>query len=114
MSVAIGYLVGNAIKVAGKGIDKKFQYLGAVCGLIGCVLGNLLSVVSFYADSRGYDLAQLLSVLDFDLVERLAARFFRPMDFLFYAIGVYEAYKFSLKYRVLKKAPAPQAAASLT
>jgi hypothetical protein len=100
MAIAVGFLVGFAIRETGKGVDKKFGYLGAICGLFGCVLGNLLSGIVFYAQASGLSFGQALATLDVDLVSRLASATFQAMDLLFYAIGIYEGYKFSFKYRI--------------
>src|SRR5262245_137107 len=42
MAIVLGFLVGRAIREAGRGIDTKFGILGAACALGGCLLGNLL------------------------------------------------------------------------
>jgi hypothetical protein len=52
MAIAVGYLVGYAIKAAGKGIDQKFGMLGAFYGFLGCALGNVLSDLVFFAKAR--------------------------------------------------------------
>jgi hypothetical protein len=103
MAIAVGYLVGQAIKVTGKGIDKKFGYLGAACSLLGCVLGNTLSAVSFYAQANHLGAAEILNSLDIDFITKLMMSFSQPMDLLFYAIGIYEGYKFSFKYHLAKE-----------
>src|ERR1700761_173761 len=43
MAIAVGYLVGRAIRAVGHGVEPKFGYLGAACALLGCVAGNVLS-----------------------------------------------------------------------
>lgn len=101
MAIAVGIMVGYAIKEAGKGIDKTFSYLGAVCGLLGCVVGNILSVVGFFAKAKGVGYFDALAAMNVDLISSLMATFFQPMDLLFYAIAVYEGYKLSIKYKVL-------------
>ncbi|MGO9484619.1 MAG: hypothetical protein ACLPX9_08555 [Rhodomicrobium sp.] len=100
MAVAVGYLVGQAIKAAGQGVDAKFGYLGAACGFLGCAGGNVLSSIAFFAQARSLSFAQTLDVLSPDLVTRLAKATFDPIDLLFLAIGVYEGYVFSFKYRI--------------
>jgi hypothetical protein len=99
VAIAVGFGVGRTIRMVGKGIDQAFGYLGAACALLGCVLGNFLSSVAFYAQARGISYFQALSDLDFDLLQRLATTFFHPMDLLFYGIAIYEGYRFSFKYK---------------
>lgn len=102
MAVAVGFLVGRAIRATGHGIDPKFGYLGAVCALAGCLLGNLLSDIGFYANIRGIGFGQAVGDLDMALLSKLVTTFSQPMDLLFYGIAIYEGYKFSFKYRRLK------------
>lgn len=110
IAVAVGYLVGKAVSIAGKGIDRKFGYLGAACGLLGCLLGNLLSAIAIFAHSRNLGAAEALGALNLDLLARLMTAFSKPMDLIFYGICIYEGYKFSFKYRLLKQ-PATDASA---
>jgi hypothetical protein len=100
IAVAIGYGVGQAIRATGKGIDLKFGILGAVCAFVGCLLGNFLTAVALFAQARGFSILQVLGSFDFDLYERLMTAFFQPMDLLFYAIAIYEGYRFSIRYKV--------------
>ncbi|MBV9571304.1 MAG: hypothetical protein JO056_08695 [Alphaproteobacteria bacterium] len=99
MAIAIGFLVGQAIRFAGKGTDKRFGYLGAVCALAGCLLGNYLSAIAFFAKAQGLDLMQVIGILDPDLSQKLMTATFSAMDLLFYAIAIYEGFKFSTEQR---------------
>jgi hypothetical protein len=49
MAVGVGFLVGYAVQFLGKGIDPPFRYVGAICSLAGCVLGNFFAVVGAVA-----------------------------------------------------------------
>jgi hypothetical protein len=100
VAVAIGYGVGQAIRATGKGIDQKFAILGAACALFGCLLGNFLTAIALFAQARGFSFLPVLGSFDFGLYERLMTVFFQPMDLLFYAIAVYEGYRFSIRYKV--------------
>jgi hypothetical protein len=101
-AVAVGYVVGQAVRAAGKGVDPAFSVAGAALALFGCVLGNLLSALAFYAKSQSLDAAAVMAQLSPAFVERLMTAFFQPMDILFYAIAVYEGFKFARQYRVRK------------
>ncbi len=109
MAIAVGFLVGRAIRMTGHGIDQKFGYLGAACALFGCILGNVFSDIGFYADLKGIGFDQALREMDMALLTRLVGGFFKPMDLLFYAIAIYEGYKFSFKYRVVRQPSVPNA-----
>ena len=108
MAIAVGYVVGRAIRAVGHGVEERFGYLGAACALMGCVVGDVLSDIAFYAKIRHIGFGQALGDLDIAMLIKLVSTFARPMDLLFYGIAVYEGYKFSFKYRLVKPAPAAQ------
>jgi len=108
MAIAVGYIVGRAIRAVGHGVEPRFGYLGAACALMGCVAGDLLSDIAFYAKIRHIGFGQALGDLDMALLTKLVSTFAQPMDLLFYAIAIYEGYKISFKYRLQKPAPAAQ------
>jgi hypothetical protein len=95
IAIAIGYVVGQAIRATGHGRSQKFGILGAVCGLIGCVAGNLLGYFAFYAQATHIEYMDVFGRLSVPLIQKLFTVFFSPMDLIFYAIAVYEGYRFS-------------------
>ena len=108
MAIAVGYIVGRTVRAVGHGIEPKFGYLGASCALLGCIAGNVLSDIAFYAKIRGIGFGEALSDLDMVMLTRLVSSFSQAMDLVFYAIAIYEGYKFSFRYRLVKPAPAAQ------
>ncbi len=114
MAVGIGFMVGYAIRFFGKGIDLSFQISGAILSLLGCLLGNLLTICIFVAEQEAIGLSDVLSMLDISITIDLLISSFQPTDALFYAIAVYEGYKFS-HYKlseeelaqVIKRQPTP-------
>ena len=60
MAVAVGFLVGYAVRILGKGLSKNFGYVGAVCALLGCVLGNLLSICGFISIQESVPFLQIV------------------------------------------------------
>jgi len=97
MAIGVGLLVGLAMRQFGKGIDKTFGVVAAVLALFGCALGNLFAVCGLVAAQEGMSVTEVLSRLDAGLARELMLASFRPMDLLFYAIAVYEAYKVSFR-----------------
>ncbi len=99
MAVAVGFLVGYAVCILGKGLSKNFGYVGAVCALLGCVLGNLLSICGFISIQESVPFLQIVvnlltqSAVIFEILKAT----FAPMDLLFYGIAIYEGYKFSFR-----------------
>jgi len=100
IAVAMGALIGIAIKKTGKGVDAKFGYLGAACAAFGWVLGTALSDVSLLAHAQNISFQDALFGLDPDRISTVVAATFQPMDLLFLAIAVYEGYKFSFRARL--------------
>lgn len=97
MAVGVGFLVGFSVRIFGKGISKQFGYAGAICALLGCVVGNFLTIVAFIAMQESMGYLEVLLALDYALVPELMVSTFSVMDILFYGIAVYEGYKFSFK-----------------
>ena len=97
MAVGVGFLVGGAIRVLGKGIDKPFGYVGAILSLLGCVLGNLLSIYVILAKQEALSVFFVLTHVNISAIPELLSLTFHPMDLLFYAIAVYEGYRFSFR-----------------
>ena len=97
MAIAVGFLVGYAVQFLGKGIERPYQYVGAACALLGCVLGNYFADVGFLGQQLHADFFTVLSRIPLDKAGTLMQASFQPMDVLFYAIAVYEGYRFSLK-----------------
>jgi hypothetical protein len=96
MAIAVGFLVGYAVRL-GNGIDKIFGITGAILALLGCVLGNLLSVVGFISKQQHMGVMETLSRLDYSKLPEIFMATFSFMDLVFYAIAVYEGYRFSFR-----------------
>jgi hypothetical protein len=97
MAIGVGFLVGYAVRVAGKGIDQSFAIMGAVLALLGCVVGNALAVLGIVASQENMTYAELWSRVDLPILGNLMATTFSPMDLLFYGIAIYEGYKLSFR-----------------
>jgi len=97
MAVGIGFLVGIAVRIVGKGLDKQFGIAGAVIALVGCLLGNILSVTYFVAQAESMGFFEVLSKLNPSITFELLTISFSPMDLLFYGIALYEGYRLSFR-----------------
>ncbi len=95
MAVGVGLLVGFAVRICGKGIDRIFGVVGGGLSLLGCLVGNLFTVCIVVSRHQNIPLSDLLSRLNLEVTVRLMAATFSPMDLLFYGIAVYEGYRFS-------------------
>ena len=97
MAIAVGFMVGYSIKIIGKGIDNIFGIIGATLALFGCLLGNFLSLVGFFANAEGLGYFETLSMIDYSVIPGVMMESFDIMDLLFYGFAIYEGYKFSFR-----------------
>jgi hypothetical protein len=96
IAIAIGFLVGYAVRL-GNGTDKIFGVMGALLALLGCVLGNVLSLVGFFAKEEQISFFSALSRIDYTVLPEVMVSAFNPMDLVFYGIALYEGYRFSFR-----------------
>jgi hypothetical protein len=97
IAVAVGAVVGLAVRQTGQGADQKFGILGAACAALGWGLGTVLGDVALAAGQLGLPFGETLTTVDLmALVSTLAS----PMDLLFLGIAVFEGYKLSFRYRL--------------
>jgi hypothetical protein len=96
MAVGVGFLVGWAVRMAGKGTHRAFGIMGALLALSGCAFGNLLTILVLAAQQFGVSLLAVVTRVTPDVVVNLMQLTFRPMDLLFYGIAIYEGYRFSI------------------
>jgi len=106
IAVAVGALVGYAVKAVGKGIEPKFGILGAACAALGWGLGTVMSDIATLSHLRKIPILDAIQLLDLQRLIALVTAVFQPMDVLFLGIAIYEGYKFSFRYR-LKAQPRP-------
>jgi hypothetical protein len=97
MAIGIGFLVGLAVQFVGKGINKIFGVMGATLALIGCLLGNYLTVVHFVAEAKGLGFFETLTGIRPAAIPELMAVTFSPMDLVFYGIAIYEGFRLSFR-----------------
>jgi hypothetical protein len=94
MAVGVGALVGFALRVGNGG--KAFGILGAFLALFGCLFGNYLSIIAFAAAQEHVGFLAMLNTADTSKVINLMWDDFLSASILFYAIAVYEGYRFSV------------------
>jgi hypothetical protein len=100
MAIGVGFLVGIAVRLAGKGRNPVFGIVGALMALLGCLAGNFLSVLIFGAEELQGSIT-FLELLQFFIanpaeIVSLMKETFQSMDLFFYAIAMYEGYRFSI------------------
>lgn len=81
----------------GKGVDAGFGILGAVLLLAGCLTANLPAACIIGSRATGVPLSAILGRLTPALTMRILSATFQVLDLLFYALAVYEGYRFSFR-----------------
>jgi len=96
VALGVGALVGLTIRFAGNGTSMIFGVFGAVLTLLGCLGGEILTVVQLSATPQ-HDFFSLLTSVDLgQLVPRIVEKM-DPIMYLIYAIGIFEGYKLSIR-----------------
>ncbi|MBV7338768.1 hypothetical protein KFU94_63230 [Chloroflexi bacterium TSY] len=99
MAVGVGFVVGVAVQIFGRGVTPLFGLLGALLALGGCLMGNLTTVAIVVAQQEPITFWEIMSIF----LSRPAAAIealsytFSPIDLLFYGIALYQGYKFSFR-----------------
>ena len=97
MAIGVGLLVGFTVRFFGAGIDKPFGFIGAVFALLGCIMGNLFSLIGFIAQAEGMGAMKVVSLISLGELFSLYFENMSPIDLLFYGIAVYEGYRFAFR-----------------
>ena len=101
MAVGVGFLAGYGMRVLGGGRDRADGVIAGIVAFLGCVLGNLLTIVIDFAPHdaahRGVAELTLLVLLNPKLAWLMLNENFSIMDVLFYALAVYAGYRTALK-----------------
>jgi len=104
MAVGVGLLVGFTIRKLGNGRTLVFGILGAGFALAGCLAGNVMSEVGYFAHESAAQFFAALSTLTPEDTVTILVHGFHPIDLLFYGFAVYEGFRISIV-----PAPQPQA-----
>ncbi len=94
IAIAVGMVVGIAVRYGGNGWESKFGVMAAVLAFAGCVVGNYLSIVAMIAQTEeGVGYVEVMLGLGFEGAWVMMVEFFDIMDILFYGIAVSSAYR---------------------
>ncbi len=93
MAVGIGFLVGYAMRLTGKGITPVFGAVSTVLSLLGCAVGNLLTFTWIIASAEGLPFMEIASQLNLAIVIEILTSTSEAMDILFYGLAAYFGYK---------------------
>lgn len=97
-AILVGIAVGIAVRTTGKGLDPIFGVVGGGWAFLAVAAGNLLSLAGFVAKQEGVPVGEALSFLvgEYGVVQAMTDTF-SLFDLLFYAIAIYEGYKFAFR-----------------
>ena len=98
MAVGVGFLAGFGVRILGKGIEPIFGYIGATLALIGCLAGNLLTVMLVVSSEEHIPLSVIASKLSPDLAWRMLTADFNVIDLLFYGLAIFAGYRYSFQH----------------
>jgi hypothetical protein len=93
MALGVGYLVGFAVRWAGKGIERSFGIAAGLITLAGCIAGTVLSVATILAERDEVPLAEFLEGLDAGLVIQLLLQSVGPIGAVVWLFAIYESFR---------------------
>jgi hypothetical protein len=96
MAVGVGFLVGLAMRFAGRGVGQPYHLIGAVLALAGCALGNLFTGCVLVARAEEVSFGKVLSALNLEMAGTIMGAMFSPMDILFYVLAAMAGWKYSV------------------
>lgn len=97
MAIGVGFVVGYAVRIVGKGIDQIFGIVGGVLSVMGCAMGNLLTMTYFISAQEGVGYMDTLSGMTLDMATEIMVVTFSPMDIVFYGIAIYFGYRYAFR-----------------
>jgi hypothetical protein len=105
VAIGIGFLVGLAIRVLGKGKTVTFGISGAILALIGCLFGNLLVYSGMIAREEGMSFLEVffLLILNPAAMIEVFTIAFEFMDILFYALAAYVGFSTAMDIKRSRK-----------
>jgi hypothetical protein len=96
VAIGVGALVGFAVRYGGNGHGMIYGIIGALLTFVGCLGGEILSLVQL-ASTPQHDFYNTLTSVD---LTQLIPTIFSKMDpimYLIYGIGIFEGYKLSIR-----------------
>jgi hypothetical protein len=94
--LGVGLLVGLAVREVGHGTSLIFGIIGAVLTLIGCLGGEILTIVQL-STTPHHDFYNVLTTVD---LTQVVTRILNKSDLIVYvvsALGIFVAYRLSIR-----------------
>ena len=92
-AVGVGFLVGWAMRVVGRGRSPVFGYVGAALALLGCAGGDVLTDCALAAEQTHVPMLSVLKLMTPSLAFESLTESFGPLDILFYVLAAMAGYR---------------------
>lgn len=89
IAIGIGFVVGMAVRVAGRGFDVRYAVIGASLSLAGVVLGKFFAACGNFARSENIPFWDVLQHFPYQEFPAFMRQSFEIMDLLFYGLAVW-------------------------
>ncbi len=96
MAIGVGVLVGFAVRLAGEGETAVYRVIAAAAAGLGCAFGNLLTGAYVFANEVQVPVTRVLEALDLELITNIMIGMFSPIDLLFYALAIHQAWRLAV------------------
>ncbi len=96
-AVGLAFLVGVAVRNLGRGYTQVYGVVGAVCSLLGIVLGKVFTVIWIVADKDQVSVFSLLGQIDWSKLFGVIGDTLGPIDFVFGVIALMLGFKYSIR-----------------
>ena len=100
MAIGMGFIVGYAVRIGGKGVSQIFGVVGAALALLGCILGDYFSYIGYIASDEGLGYMETLTLIPVGEMMDLLIENLMSLTALFYGIALFEGYKLSFSLQV--------------
>ncbi len=96
IAIVVGLAAGFGVRLLGKGRTALFSVVGAVCALLGCVVGDCLTIIALGSKVANVSLLDMMQRLPFSALVDILKEAFDVKDILFYGIAAYEGWRFAV------------------
>lgn len=97
IAILVGFSAGYGVRYLGKGIDRQFGIVGAVCAAVGVAAGNILATSIATANHYNTKVLSVIGSLNLDIMKEMLIADFSPIDLFFYGIALWAGYKYAIR-----------------
>ncbi len=97
IAVGVGFFVGVAVRTLGRGVDLRFNVLGALLALLAVAGGKVLAMCMFVAQVRGLSGFEIFSQLPCSSMVTLLRDDFQLIDGLFYGLAIWAGWEYATR-----------------